>query len=136
MQCATITVTDITQKPQNLMTLLSQGNQPGYTVVPAGGISGKTTGGGLAGDSALPATVGMIGSVSYLSIQASVTNSGGQTIYKGDENVATNGSCQGKELAAGTIDAIQGMERAVNLAEVYVTASANGAKFNVEWHYA
>ena len=60
MFSATITISDITQLPQNLFTLLTKGSQPGYTVAPAAGNT--------------PA-MAMIAGVSYLSIQASYTRS-------------------------------------------------------------
>src|SRR6267154_598435 len=120
MNCATITITDITKPAQSLYTLLSVGSQPGYTVSPAGGI--------------FPA-ISIIGSVSYLSVQASPTNST-QTVYKGDENTKTDGSLQGKEMAAGSTDVIQAYPHQVDLNTTFLRASANGAKINVEVHYS
>jgi hypothetical protein len=115
---ATITITDITQPAQNLFTLLSKGSMPGYTVVPNGGIITPMT---------------LIGGVSYLSVQASLSNSA--IVYKGDEKTANDGSRQGKEMPAGSADVIQGLPTSVNLQEIYLRASANGAKINVEIHY-
>lgn len=120
MTTATITVIDYTQPAQSLFTLLSQGSKPGYTVVPTGGIAPALT---------------MIGDVSYLSIQASYGNSG-QVVYKGDENTQNDGTRQGKELRAGDTDVMQAYPKSVNLNEVYLRASANGAIVNVEIHYS
>jgi hypothetical protein len=120
MNSCTITVTDITQKPRNLYDLLSTGSGAGYTVAPAVGIFPKLT---------------IIGCVAYLSIQASYTN-GGTVVYKGDEDVKTDGSRQAKELHAGDTDVQQAYSYSVYLGEVYLTAGANGAIINVEVHYA
>lgn len=120
MFCATITVTDHTAAAQNLFTLLSKGSQTGYTVSPAAGIITNLT---------------MIASASYLSIQASPSNSG-ITLYKGDENTANDGSRQAKELQNGDVDVSQAYPYSVNLQEIYMRASADGGKFNVEIHYS
>jgi hypothetical protein len=121
MACATITVTDITKTPQNLATLLAGGTLPsGYSIVPTKGI-------------APPALIGS--TVAYLSIQADPSN-GGTNVYKGDENVANNDSCQGKVLTAGATDVQQMYPMTVNLNEIYLTASANNAKINIEVHWA
>jgi len=118
MTSATITVTDITQKPLSLQNLLKNGTAagPGYTVKPAGGI------GALA----------VLGEMSYCSVQSSPGNTA--TVYKGDENVKTDGSWQSKEMQPGDVDVIQSYARAVSLHEIFITASANGAKINVEIH--
>lgn len=120
MNSATITVTDITKTPRNLSDLLSNGSGGGYTVVPAKGIFTPLT---------------ITATVSYLSIQASYTN-GGTIVYKGDENVKNNGTRQGKELLAGDTDVQQASPYIVNLNEVFLMASANGAIINVEVHNA
>jgi hypothetical protein len=120
MNSATITVTDITQTPRNLSDLLQNGSGKGYTVVPSSGIFKPLT---------------IINAVAYLSIQASYTN-GGTIVYKGDEDVKTDGSRQAKELHAGDTDVQQAYSYSVYLGEVYLTASANGAIINVEVHYA
>lgn len=120
MNSCTITVTDITQKPRNLYDLLSTGSGAGYTVAPAGGIFAPLT---------------IIGSVAYLSIQASYLN-GAAIIYKGDEDVKTDGSRQAKELRPGDTDVQQAYSYSVYLGEIYMTASVNGGIFNVEVHYA
>lgn len=118
MPAITITVTDITKPVQSIGTLASKGSQPGYTVAPAIGVT---------------TAISAIFSVSYLSIQASYTN--GATIgYKGDSNVKTDGSLQAKELLAGDTDVQQAFQYSTNINEIYLTASANGEKFNVEYH--
>ena len=121
MAVATITITDITQKPLNLYTLLTQNSTPGYTVVPAAPLSAN-----------IP---GMVAGVAYLSVQASYNN-GGTVVYKGDANVKTDGSRQAKEMVAGDTDVSQAYPFTVNLNEIYITASANGAKVNLEAHHA
>jgi hypothetical protein len=121
MTGATITVTDITKAAQSLLSLLSKGSQPGYTVAPAAGFASYSS-------------WSIMGDVSYCSIQSSPSNSA--TVYKGDEFVATDGSRQCKEMQAGDVDVIQAKDRAVHLGEIYITASANGAKVNVEIHYS
>ncbi len=120
MNSCTITVTDITKTPRNLYDLLSNGSGNGYTVAPTKGIFAPLT---------------IIGSVAYLSIQASYNN-GSTIIYKGDESVANNGTRQAKELKAGDTDVQQAYSYSVNLNEVFLTASANGGVVNVEVHYA
>lgn len=120
MFSATIVISDITQPAQNLFTLLTKGSQPGYTVAPAAGNT--------------PA-ISMIGSVAYLSLQASYTN-GAAIVYKGDENTKTDGSRQAKEMLAGDTDVQQAYSYSTNLNEIYLRASANGARINVEYHYA
>src|SRR5437762_14039334 len=107
MYCATITISDNTKTPQNLLTLLGKGNQTAYTVVPASGLSGLTT----------------LGGVSYVSVQSSYGN-GGTIVYEGDENVKTDGTRQGKELQAGDVDVHQANPMSTHLAEIYITASA------------
>ena len=120
MFAATITITDITQPGRSLYHLLTTGSGAGYTVAPSDGINEE---------------ISMVGGVSYLSIQASYGN--GQTIiYKGDERVANDGSRQAKEMAAGDTDVSQAYPNSVNLREIYVRASVNGGKFNVECHYS
>src|SRR5208282_2095486 len=120
MPSCTITISDITKPAQSLAALLSQGSLPGYTVAPPGGI--------------IPALT-LINGVSYLSCQASYTN-GTQTVYKGDENTKTDGTRQGKEMEAGDTDVQQAYPYTVNLNEIYLRASANGAVVNVEIHYS
>jgi hypothetical protein len=123
MFAVTITITDRTQTPQNLYTLITKGSQTGYTVAPAAGIAPSNL------------TQSQTGCVSYLSIQASYKN-GGTTVYKGDENVKNDGSRQAKELNAGDTDVQQAYSYSTNLNEIYLTASANAAVVNVEFHYA
>lgn len=120
MNSATITVTDITQKPRSLSDLLQNGSGAGYTVAPTGGIFKP---------------INAINAVAYLSIQASYTN-GGTTVYKGDEDVKTDGSRQAKELKPGDTDVQQAYSYSVHLGEIFLTANANGAIINVEVHYA
>lgn len=119
MPSATITITDVTQKPQNLYDLLTKPNLPGYTVVPAPATN--------------PNVATLVASVTYLSLQASYANSS-QTVYKGDSGVKNDGTRQSKELLAGDTDVQQAVQYSVNLNLIYVTASANGAKINVESH--
>lgn len=119
MPVATITITDVTQKPQNLYDLMTKPNLPGYSVVPA--------------PAANPNVPILTASVNYLSIQASYTNTS-QIVYKGDQGVKNDGSRQAKELLAGDTDVQQAVQYSVNLNLIYVTASANGAKVNVESH--
>lgn len=120
MTSATITITDITQPVASLHKLLENGNlngaNPGYTVAPAGGFGKLVT----------------WGDVSYCSLQSSPSNTA--TVYKGDENVKTNGTLQSKEMQPGDVDVIQSYSRAVSLHEIYITAQADGAKVNVEIH--
>src|ERR1700734_1494143 len=115
---ATITITDNTKTPQSLYNLLTQPNLPGYTVVPSPPSS--------------PNVPTLTASVCYLSIQASYTNSA--TIYKGDSGVKTDGTRQAKEMFPGDVDVQQAVQYSVNLNEIYITASANGGKVNVEVH--
>ena len=115
---ATITITDNTQKPQNLYDLLTKANLAGYSVVPPPAVSAN-----------VPT---LIASVCYLSIQASYANAA--TIYKGDSGVKTDGTRQAKEMLPGDTDVQQAVQYAVNLNEIYITASANGGKVNVEVH--
>ena len=119
MASATITITDITKPPQNLYDLLTLPNLPGYTVSPA--------------PVANPNVPTLTASVTYLSLQASYLNTT-QTVYKGDSGVKTDGSRQSKELIAGDTDVQQAVQYSVNLRLIYITASANGAKVNVESH--
>src|SRR5271169_7217402 len=119
MSIATVTITDITQTPQSLFSLLTKGTQAGYTVAPAGGVTPSLT---------------LIAGVIYMSIQASYTN-GGAIVYRGDANVKTDGSRQAKELLAGDTDVMQLYPIVINLNQIYITASANGAKVNIEAHH-
>lgn len=122
MPSITVTITDITQKPQsiyNLITLPST-SLPGYTVVPSA--------------PANPNVATLIASVNYLSLQASYTNAGG-IVYKGDQGVKTDGSRQSKELAAGDTDVQQAYSYSTNLNQIYLTANTNGMKVNVEYHH-
>lgn len=120
MFAATITITDITQPGRSLYDLLTTGSGTGYTVSPAAGIKRE---------------ISMVGGVSYLSLQASYLN-GAAIVFKGDENTATDGSRQAKEMAAGDTDVSQAYPYSVNLQEIYLRASANNAKINVEIHYS
>ena len=115
----TVTITDHTAAGRSIADLVQNGSGTGYTVAPT---------------KKFPLL--MASKVSYLSIQASAANGASTVIYKGDENTANDGSCQGKELAPGVIDVIQGIEIAVHLGEVYCRASADSLKFNVEIHWA
>jgi hypothetical protein len=115
----TVTITDTTQTPQSIYNLLTKPNLPGYTVVPA-----------VAANPNVPT---LTASVTYLSIQASYGN-GGTVVYKGDQGVKNDGTRQAKELIAGDTDVQQAVQYSVNLNLIYLTASANGAKVNVESH--
>ena len=117
---ATITVTDITKTPRSLQDILSKGSGGGYTVVPSAGST---------------VALSFIAGCSYLSVQASYKN-GAAIVYKGDDNVKTDGSRQSKELSAGDTDVQQAYPYSVNLNEIFLTASANNAVINVEVHYA
>lgn len=117
---ATITFTDITQPALDLWTLLTSASTPGYTVV----------------QPAKPSTLSAFGRVSYLSIQASPRNAGSQYVYKGGPDMASDGSKQGKELAAGIIDVMQGIYDEAHLSQIYLRASQNNLIANVEWYYA
>lgn len=119
MPCATITFTDITQPALDLFTLLTAASTPGYTVT--GGQQQAMT---------------VLSRVSYLSIQASPRNANSQYVYKGDRDTGNAGTRQGKELAAGIIDTIQGIENAAYLNQIYLRASQNGLIANVEWYYS
>ncbi len=117
----TVTITDNTKPVQSLYTLLSSGSQAGYTVAPS---PVKAT------------SLTFQARVRYLSIQASVANSNSTYIYTGDENLKADGTCQGKELSPGTIDVDQCDQNAVHLGEIFITASQNGLKANIEVHWA
>jgi hypothetical protein len=119
MTSATVTITNINATPRNLFDLLTNGTGNGYTVVPATGPF-------------LP--INGIAGVSYCSVQSSYTN-GGVTVYKGDEKVANNGTRQSKEMQPGDTDVMQASMYSVNLNEIFLMASANGAIINVEVHY-
>jgi hypothetical protein len=132
MPCATITLTDKTQKAASLQTLLGQSMQPqafpsGNTLTGVPGYSVVVTGAGRGFE--------LQSGVAYLSIQFSVQNSG-MTGYIGDENVANNGTQQGKELLPGDVDVHQAYSYSVHLGEIFIMANTNNAIFNVEWHYA
>jgi hypothetical protein len=101
---ATITFTDITQPVLDLYTLLTAASTPGYTVQQS--------------RSALQPTISTVARVSYLSVQASPRNAGSQYVYKGGPDLGNAGSSQGKELAAGIIDTIQGIYDEVHLSQV------------------
>lgn len=118
MPCATITFTDITQPALDLYTLLTATSTPGYSV--NGQVQALTT----------------LSRVSYLSVQASPTNASNQYVYKGASDTGNSGSKQGKELSPGTIDVIQGIENAAYLNQIYLRASQNNLKANVEWYYS
>ena len=115
---ATITLTDYTAAAQSLLTLLGKGSQTGYTVAPAAG----------SGELQTP------GQCVYLSIQSSPSN-GATVVYKGDSSTANDGSRQAKELLAGDVDVMQAAPYVVHLGEVFIRASANNAKVNVEVRY-
>ena len=119
---ATITFTDINQPGLDLFTLLTAASTPGYTVQQPGGNQQQA--------------MSTLGRVSYLSIQASPRNAGSQYVYRGGPDMSNNGVKQGKELAAGIIDVIQGIHDEVHLSQVYLRASVNGLIANVEWYYA
>jgi hypothetical protein len=121
MATLTVTVTDITQPVPSLYTLATQGSQTGYTCVP----------------SSPPETPALTenAEVAYLSVQASNLN-GAKVVYKGDRSVLANGTRQGLELEAGQVNVMMMYPRVGNLNQIYVTASANGAIFNVEWHHS
>ncbi len=132
MPCATITVTDKTKTPASLQTLLGQSMQPqanpsGNTLTGVAGYSVVVTGAGRGFE--------LQSAVAYLSIQFSVQNSG-MIGYIGDENVANNGTQQGKELLPGDVDVHQAYSYSVHLGEVFITANTNNAIFSIEWHYA
>ena len=112
----TVTITDHTKPARNLYDLATNGSGTGYTVV--GGLS--------------PLNIGA--SVCYLSIQASYGNSS-TIIYKGNASVANDGSAQEKEMQAGDVDVQQAVQFSVSLNEIYVRASADNGKFNVESHH-
>jgi len=131
MACATVTITDITQPVQSLFTLLGEAMQPsatglaGYTVRRWSSQPTLQSGAGFA----------MLGSVVYVSVQASPSN-GAAIVYKGDAQVRTDATLQGKEMAAGDTDVMQANAQVAHLAEIFITASANGAKVNLEWYSA
>ena len=115
----TVTITDFTVAGRSVFDLLKNGSGSGYTVLPA--------------NRNLP--ISALARVSYLSVQASTGNST-TVVYKGDENTANDGTCQGKEIAAGAVDVEQARENAVHLGEIYLRANGNNAKINIEIHYA
>jgi len=119
MPCATITFTDITQPALDLFTLLTASTTPGYSVA-GGQLDTKT----------------LLSRVSYLSIQASPSNASNQNVLKGDKDTGSAGTRQGKELAPGIIDTIQGIENAGFLNQIYLRATQNALKANVEWYYS
>lgn len=122
MTVFTITVSDITKTVQSLATLLAGGTIAGYSIAPS-----------IASKSVLGAP-GVLTQAQYISLQSSYQN-GTKKIYKGDENVKTDGTCQAKEMAAGDVDVMTAGLYALSLNEIYITASANGAICNVEVHY-
>lgn len=119
---ATITFTDISQPGLDLLTLLTASSTPGYTVVQSKGVQQPS--------------LNTQGRVSYLSIQASPRNAGSQYVYRGGPDMGNAGTSQGKELAAGVIDVMQGTTDEVHLSQVYLRASQNALIANVEWFYA
>jgi len=119
---ATITFTDITQPALDLYTLLTAASTPGYTVAQS--------------QNNKQPTISTVARVSYLSVQASPRNAGSQYVYKGGPDLANDGSKQGKELAAGIIDVMQGIHDEAHLSQIYLRASQNGLIANVEWYYA
>jgi len=130
--CATVTVTDITQKPRSIWDLLINGSGAGYTVAPS-----STGGQNPSGPLGAFQNIQFIGGFSYLSIQASPGNANGQNILVGDEGLVNSGAQQGKELTPGTIDVHQSSGNlSVHAQELYITATQNNLKANLEWHYA
>ena len=119
---ATITFTDITQPGLDLYTLLTAASTPGYSVAQSQGNQ--------------QSSLSTLGRVSYLSIQASPRNAGSQYVYRGGSDMSNNGAKQGKELAAGVIDVMQGIYDEAHLSQIYLRASQNGLIANVEWFYA
>ena len=117
----TVTITDITQPAQSILTLATKGSQAGYTVNPS--------------SPAAITNVTEVTDVSYLLIQASNGN-GSKVVYKGDQGVANDGSRQGLELEAGQSNVMQMYPRAANLQQIYLRANTNGAVVNVEFHHS
>lgn len=125
MFCATITITDITQKAQNLLTLLQNAG------------SGGTGTSGYSVKSKAPFNaLDVLGGVAYVSLQNSNSSPNGSILYEGDEGVLTNGTLQGKELLPGDVDVHQAYPNTDNLAQIYITASVNGVIVNVQWSYS
>ena len=120
MFCATITITDITQKARSLLDLLQNGSGSGYTVKTAVTWSALTT----------------LGGVAYVSLQSSYSNANGSIVYEGDEGVKNDGSCQGKEFQPGDTDVHQAYTMTDHLSQIYITGSVNGLKINVQISYS
>lgn len=121
MIAATITITDITKTPLSLAQLLQAGaTTTGYTVVVNG--NGSNLG-----------TPSIFTTCSYLSIQASNGNTT-TVIYIGGPTVKTDGSVQSRELLKGETVTYQPSQLSINLQELYLTASANTGKVNIEAH--
>lgn len=118
MACATITINS-PAKALDLMTLLTKGGA-GYTVAPTGVMNDTNQG----------------ARCSYLSVQASPINGTSTYVYKGDSNVRSDGTCQGKELTPGTIDVQHSVYNSVHLGEIFLNASAAGLKANIEVHWS
>lgn len=121
MPSMTVTITDNTQPARSLEDLAVNGSGAGYTVA-----------GGYVFAAGAPKVV-PAASVCYLAIQASYGN-GGNYIYKGDSNVANDGTNQARELLAGSTDIAEAVQYAVNMNTIYVRGNGNSIKFNVEWH--
>lgn len=113
----TVTITDKTQGPFNLLSLLRSGNVSGATVVPSAGN----------GASLFPCC-------SYLCIQAAEGNGAGK-IFVGDENVAADGSRQGKVLLSAESDTKQRETNIISLNDKYVNTDTNNSVFSVEVDY-
>jgi len=118
MPSMTITITDTTQAVQNLYTLAFTSPAPtGYTVV-LNDVSASLPG---------------IATLDYLAISASYSN-GGNIGYVGGSKTKADGSNQARELAAGDVLQYQkGYSPTISLQSIYLSASANTTKFNVEW---
>lgn len=109
---ATVTVTDHTKPARSLYDLLANGTANGYTVV-----------GGLSGD------VSVFGMVACRLIQGD-TNNGAGKIYVGDSQIANDGSRQGVTLAPGDVWQRDNPVDCASLQNLFIRASADGAKFN------
>ncbi len=111
----TVTISDHTKPARSIYDLAVNGSGNGYTVT-----------------GSLPA-LSPAASVCYLSIQAAVGNSS-TIVYKGGSDVKNDGTRQAKALAAGNVDVQQAVQYSVNLNQIYLAASGDGAVVNVEWH--
>jgi hypothetical protein len=114
----TVTITNKVNGPFQLSALLNVGSATGVTVAPAAGYSTART------------------SARYVSLQSDPTN-GASKVFKGDANTANDGSRQGKVLLAGDVDVEPTAHvEDVDLNSIYVNTDTNGAKINIEVHYA